>query len=211
MERFEKCRGVAAVLIRDNIDTDAIIPSREIKAVSKVGLAGGLFSSWRYTEPEQRIADPEFVLNRPEQSNTSILLAGENFGCGSSREHAVWALAEFGIRVIIAPSFGSIFYNNCVRNGVLPVILDKEAVATIAREIAADPQGSPVVVDLVNCTVSTEGGLHFAFSIGELQREMLISGLDPIGLTLEKATAISAYETRDCVDRPWVYLDQATR
>lgn len=211
MAGFEKCCGVAAPLIRDNIDTDAIIPSREIKAVSKLGLADGLFSGWRYQAPGGRIQNPDFVLNRPDQANSIILLAGENFGCGSSREHAVWALSEFGIRVIIAPSFGSIFYNNCVRNGVVPAILDKESVGAIAREIEQDPQRLPVTVDLENRTVFTTRGLCFGFSIGELQREMLMSGLDPIALTLEKSESIGAYEAKDRADRPWVYLDPGKR
>lgn len=206
MKKFDVHRGVAAALIRDNIDTDAIIPSREIKAVAKSGLEQGLFAGWRYLETGSRQADPDFVLNRPAQHGTSILLAGENFGCGSSREHAVWALLEYGIRVVIAPSFGSIFYANSIRNGLLPVVLDKRNVERIALETGTDPQAHQLYVDLLQLKVNTSQGQQFDFSIEPLAREMLLKGLDSIALTLEGAKWIDEFQNGDKVVRPWVYL-----
>ena len=138
-EKFEQHRGVAAPMVQANIDTDAIIPSREMKRVSKQGLGEGLFAGWRYSEVGGREPNPDFVLNRPEYRGCSILLAGPNFGCGSSREHAVWALKEFGIRAILAPSFGAIFANNCIRNGLLPLVIDEAVIAAIAPWVEADP------------------------------------------------------------------------
>ncbi len=154
MRKFDVLTGVAAPLLRANVDTDAIIPSREMKSVSKHGLADGLFAGWRYLAIGGREPDPGFVLNQPAYAGTSILLAGENFGCGSSREHAVWALDEYGIRAVIAPSFAPIFQGNCVRNGLLPVRLDAGAVARLAEAVAPDPQHRPVTVDLVRLRVS---------------------------------------------------------
>ena len=141
MEPFTDLTAVAAPLIRANVDTDAIIPSREMKSVSKSGLADGLFAGWRYREIGGRDPDPAFVLNRPEYAGARILLGGENFGCGSSREHAVWALVEFGIRAIVAPSFSPIFYGKCVRNGLLPIRLPAEVIATLAADVAEPKTG----------------------------------------------------------------------
>ncbi len=197
--------GVAAALLRNNIDTDAIIPSREMKTVSKVGLADGLFAGWRYLNADAREIDPGFVLNRPAQKGTSILLAGQNFGCGSSREHAVWALKEFGIRVIVAPSFGAIFVNNCVRNGLVPVVLDERIVRSLADRIVVDPHRHPLRLDLEACTLSDSAGAVHHFELPADQREMLMKGLDPIALTLEMVAAIDAFQSRDRIDRPWIY------
>ena len=154
MEKFTTHTGVAAALLRSNIDTDAIIPSREMKTVSKTGLAGGLFAGWRYVQARE--PEPDFVLNRPEQRGSSILLAGLNFGCGSSREHAGWALKEYGIRAIIAPSFGAIFAGNCVRNGLLPVVLKPEEVQALMEE--AKGGNHVVTVDLEAQTVVSPSG-----------------------------------------------------
>jgi 3-isopropylmalate/(R)-2-methylmalate dehydratase small subunit len=202
MEKFVVHRGQAAPLLRANIDTDAIIPSREMKRVSKVGLADGLFAGWRYLDAATRTPNPDFVLNQAPFSSASILLAGTNFGCGSSREHAVWALKEYGFRVIVAPSFGSIFQNNCVRNGIVPVELDETVIAGLAAEVAT----GPVVVDLQRCTVCGPLGDEHAFKIAEAPREMLLEGLDPVALTLRLDDQIEAFQTRDCERRPWVYL-----
>lgn len=207
MEKFITHTGVAAALLRSNVDTDAIIPSREMKTVSKTGLSGGLFAGWRYLDAATRTPNPEFVLNRPEQRGTSILLSGLNFGCGSSREHAVWALQEYGIRAVIAPSFGAIFAGNCVRNGILPVVLVEAQIAELAESVAADPQQRPLSVDLEECTVTDASGRSYAFELAASQREMLLKGLDPISLTLESAALIDAFQTRDRVSRPWIYLD----
>ncbi|CAB1369581.1 3-isopropylmalate dehydratase small subunit [Denitratisoma oestradiolicum] len=208
MTKFEVHHGVVSALIRDNIDTDVIIPSREIKAVAKSGLGRGLFAGWRYLDPNSREENPDFVLNRPQQRNTSILLTGENFGCGSSREHAVWALAEYGIRVVIAPSFGSIFFSNCVRNGLLPVVLDKRTVEAIALETINDPQKQLLEVSLLQMTVTTAQGHCHQFALEPLAREMLLKGLDPIALTLENIEQIEAFQLNDRQIRPWAYLSR---
>ncbi|MET0207804.1 MAG: 3-isopropylmalate dehydratase small subunit [Burkholderiaceae bacterium] len=206
MEPFLTHEGVAAALLRPNIDTDAIIPSREMKTVGKTGLAAGLFAGWRYSDAATRTDDPAFVLNRPEQRGSTIVLAGPNFGCGSSREHAVWALKEYGIRVIVAPSFGAIFAGNCVRNGLLPLVLAMPLVEALAEAVASDPQQRRVLIDLARCELIGPDGLRHAFEIAPSQREMLMKGLDPIGLTLQSAGAIDDFQARDRVLRPWIYF-----
>ncbi|MFG6415027.1 3-isopropylmalate dehydratase small subunit [Roseateles sp. DC23W] len=203
MEPFITHTGVAAALLRSNIDTDAIIPSREMKTVSKTGLAGGLFAGWRYVQARE--PDPNFVLNRVNQRGSSILLAGLNFGCGSSREHAVWALKEYGIRALIAPSFGAIFAGNCVRNGLLPVVLPEAQVNALAASVAADPQGRKLSVDLQRCVVNDAAGKAYPFEIAASQREMLLKGLDPIALTLASSATIDAFQAADRQARPWIY------
>ncbi|MFV8819317.1 3-isopropylmalate dehydratase small subunit [Haliea sp. E17] len=205
MRKFTVHRGVAAPLLRVNVDTDAIIPSREMKLVSKQGLGEGLFAGWRYTAPGGREPDSCFVLNRPEYSGASILLSGRNFGCGSSREHAVWALAEYGIRAIIAPSFGVIFQGNCERNGILPVVLDDSAVQAIAGEVEADPQGSEVEIDLEQQRVISPGGHTYSFDIAPSSRQMLLQGLDQIGSTLCRLEEIEAFEEGLRQRRPWLF------
>ncbi|MFG6441544.1 3-isopropylmalate dehydratase small subunit [Roseateles sp. LKC17W] len=204
MDKFTVHTGVAAALLRSNIDTDAIIPSREMKTVSKTGLAGGLFAGWRYVRARE--PDPNFVLNRVNQRGSTLLLAGLNFGCGSSREHAVWALKEYGIRAIVAPSFGAIFAGNCVRNGILPVVLAEAQVNALAASVAADPQGRQLCVDLQRCIVRDAAGNAYPFEIAASQREMLLKGLDPIALTLASAALIDAFQAADRRARPWVYL-----
>lgn len=205
MEKFTKLRGVAAPLLRANVDTDAIIPSREMKAVSKTGLADGLFAGWRYRTIGGRDPNPEFVLNKPEYAGTRFLLAGENFGCGSSREHAVWALFEFGIRAVIAPSFSPIFYGNCIRNGIVPVRLGADVIAALAAQVEPDPRARQLVVDLERCRVIAPDGSEYAFAIEEEAREMLLEGLDVIDLTLKSRAAIDAFLERDRLLRPWIY------
>ncbi|RZL35681.1 MAG: 3-isopropylmalate dehydratase small subunit [Rubrivivax sp.] len=204
MDPFITHTGVAAALLRNNIDTDAIIPSREMKTVSKTGLAGGLFAGWRYLQARE--PDPSFVLNRVVQRCSSILLAGANFGCGSSREHAVWALKEYGIRVVIAPSFGAIFAGNCIRNGLLPVVLAPAQISALTACTSADPQGRRLSVDLQRCVVTDSAGKAYAFELAASQREMLLGGLDPIALTLQSSAAIEAFQAEDRKARPWIYL-----
>lgn len=208
MEAITVHTGIAAPLLRDNIDTDAIIPSREMKRVSRQGLSEGLFAGWRYTLPGGRENNPGFILNQPPYDSASILLAGRNFGCGSSREHAVWALQEYGIRVIVASSFGSIFQGNCVRNGILPVVLDGDQVEQLARLVTADPARHTLEVDLPQQQVRCSGdaALQFGFDIREGEKVMLMEGLDGIALTLKQADDIAAFERRDADQRPWVYL-----
>jgi len=206
MLKFDVLTAVAAPLIRANVDTDAIIPSREMKSVSKQGLADGLFAGWRYTAIGGREPDPAFVLNQPAHASAQVLLSGENFGCGSSREHAVWALLEYGIRAVIAPSFAPIFHGNCVRNGILPVRLDAADIARLADAIAPDPQQRRLTVDLVRQRVTGPDGLEFEFGIEPEAREMLLEGLDAIDLTLKHRDAIDAFRARDRGQRPWIYL-----
>lgn len=206
MEKFTRLTAIAAPLLRINVDTDAIIPSREMKRVSKTGLAEGLFAGWRYQSPGSRAENPDFILNREPWRKAQILLSGINFGCGSSREHAVWALHEWGIRAILAPSFGSIFQGNCVRNGIVPVVIDNTVIEGLAQKIEADPQGFRLTVDLENCRVSTSQGESWPFTIPDADREMLLEGLDSIAVTLKRDAAILAYRDRDRVRRPWIYL-----
>jgi len=193
--------GFAGALMIDNIDTDQIIPSREMRAVSREGLADGLFAGWRYDDPAARIERPGFVLNRTPKP--SILICGHNFGCGSSREHAVWALAEFGIRVIIAKSFGEIFHGNCLRNAILPVTL---AQAEVDR-IAAHCDGDEMVVDVLTQTVTAPGLPDWTgrFQIDAFSKRLIMEGLDPIRLTLKDAGVIRAFTDGDRIRRPWVY------
>ncbi|MEM1380672.1 MAG: 3-isopropylmalate dehydratase small subunit [Pseudomonadota bacterium] len=197
--------GIAAPLLIDNVDTDQIIPSREMKAVSRTGLAEGLFAGWRYRSPGSREPVPEFVLNRPGFERASVLIAGANFGCGSSREHAVWALAEFGFRVIIAESFNEIFHGNCLRNGVLPVVL--KGVSDL-RALGWD-QATDLTIDLAQQTVerADQPGWQGEFDIDAYPKHLLLEGLDPIGLTLKSADVLDQFEQVDRVARPWVYKD----
>lgn len=197
MTPFTKHTGVAAPILRVNIDTDAIIPSREMKTVSKAGLADGLFAGWRYKAQGERTLNPDFVLNHPDFANTTILLAGENFGCGSSREHAVWALDEYGIRAVIAPSFGAIFYNNCIKNGLLPIELPDDTVRALAQQVASAPQDSQLTIDLKQQTVLGPDGKARSFDIAQTHREMLLEGLDSIDMTLKMLPQIEEFERRD--------------
>jgi len=200
MRAFTTLDGIAAPLIRPNVDTDAIIPSREMKGVSKSGLADGLFAGWRYLNERERIPDPDFVLNQPAYASASILLGGENFGCGSSREHAVWALAEYGFRALLAPSFAPIFENNCFRNGVLAARVSAEFVAHIAAS------GGAVSIDLPAQAVRAHDGTMTTFDINQEAKEMLVRGLDAIALTLTLSDTIAAFRDRDRGLRPWAYL-----
>ena len=206
MEKFVHLKAIAAPLLRVNIDTDVIIPSREMKGVSKTGLSVGMFANWRYTDVAARAANPEFVLNRAPFDKAQILLTGDNFGCGSSREHAVWAMKEWGFWAVIAPSFGAIYYGNCVRNGILPVVLPDEAVRAIAAWVEQAPAMNQVEIDLPTQKVYA-AGVVYAFSIGDSDKDMLLEGLDPIGVTLKSDPAIQAFETKDRVMRPWVYIN----
>ena len=197
MKAFTTLTSVAAPLLRDNVDTDAIIPSREMRTTGKTGLADGLFAPWRYTDADARTPDPGFVLNDPRFAGAQILLSGANFGCGSSREHAVWALIEYGISCVIAESFAPIFASNCIRNGLLPVTLDPAAIAPLA--------GAEVTVDLAAQIVSA-GARRHCFAIDGEAKAMLLKGLDAIDLTLQHRDAIAAWQAGDRVRRPWIYL-----
>lgn len=207
MQPFTTLTAVAAPLMRDNIDTDAIIPSREIRSVAKTGLTEGLFAGWRYLTMGGRDPNPDFILNDPRYSGAQILVAGANFGCGSSREHAAWALAEYGFRAIIAPSFNPIFRNNSILNGMVPVVLPADHVAEIANALAS---GDPTLtVDLTACDVRRPDGAAWPFVIDAEAREMLLEGMDSIALTLKLADRIHAKRDADTHTRPWVYLKTA--
>lgn len=206
MQPFTQLTAVAMPLIRANVDTDAIIPSREMKKVSKKGLSDGLFAGWRYLEVGGRTPNPDFVMNKPEYGNAEIILGGVNFGCGSSREHAVWALAEYGFRAIIAPSFAPIFQANCVTNGILPVELSEEVIASLAAAVAPDPQNRRITIDLPAQTVTGPDGDVHHFEIGEEAKEMLVEGLDPIDLTLKMRDRILAVQEQSRIERPWAFL-----
>nr|MDQ2694275.1 3-isopropylmalate dehydratase small subunit [Pseudomonadota bacterium] len=191
MQPFKQHAGLVAPLDRANVDTDAIIPKQFLKSIKRTGFGPNLFDEWRYLdhgEPGQdagrRPRNPDFVLNQPRYAGASILLARKNFGCGSSREHAVWALDDAGFRAVIAPSFADIFFNNCFKNGVLPIALAEEAVDRLFREVEATP-GYRLAIDLPAQTVATPGGESFGFEIDDFRKHCLIEGLDDIGLTLQ--------------------------
>jgi 3-isopropylmalate/(R)-2-methylmalate dehydratase small subunit len=209
VDKFSTLTAIAAPLLRINVDTDAIIPSREMKRVSKDGLSEGLFAGWRYQTPGSREENPDFILNQEPYRRARILLSGINFGCGSSREHAVWALHEWGIRAIIAPSFGSIFQGNCVRNGIVPVALENAIVESLASQVAAGSGKPELTVDLVDCVVIAPDGHRHAFSVPTADREMLLEGLDSIAVTLKRDAEILAFRERDQTRRPWIYLPVA--
>ncbi|SFN84152.1 3-isopropylmalate dehydratase small subunit [Sphingomonas sp. OK281] len=205
MEPFIHLTAVAAPLLRDNIDTDAIIPSREMRSVSKTGLADGLFAGWRYIGIGTRDPDPEFVLNQSAYADTRIILGGANFGCGSSREHAAWALAEYGIRAIVASSFNPIFQGNCIRNGIVPVTLDLEAIASLATALAPDPQALRITIDLPTQVLTGPDRKTHAFPIADEAKEMLLDGLDAIDLTLKRRVEIDHFIAADRMRRGWIY------
>jgi 3-isopropylmalate/(R)-2-methylmalate dehydratase small subunit len=207
MQPFTVLSGVAANLRINNIDTDVIIPVAWIKN-SVPDIAAGLFGRWRYTSGEDimnTVENPEFILNRDGFRNTRILVAAKNFGCGSSREHAVWALAAFGIRCIIAESFADIFYNNCFKNGVLPVQLDPDTLEALSREVEALSPRSTMTVDLLQCSITSPGGRTVGFQVEPERRDALLRGLDAVGSTLMEVSAIDDFQKADAQRRPWVY------
>ncbi len=199
MEPFVQLEGLAAPLDRVNVDTDQIIPKQFLKRVERTGFGQFLFFDWRSLPNGQ--PNPDFELNRPEYQGATILVAGRNFGCGSSREHAPWALLDYGFRAIIAPSFGDIFYNNCFQNGVLPVRLPEETVNQILARAKSSP-GYRVTVDLERCVVTDDQGLSASFEIDAFRRHCLLNGLDDVGLTLQHDAEIADYESRRASWRP---------
>ena len=201
MTPFTTLTGIAAPLPMVNVDTDMIIPKQHLKTIRRTGLGRALFDEMRYRDDGSE--DPDFVLNRPAYREAEILVAGENFGCGSSREHAPWALLDFGIRCVIAPSFADIFHNNCFKNGILPIALPQEQVDALMRD-AERGSNARMTVDLEAQTVTSSDGQVFPFEIDPHQRRCLLEGLDDIALTLERASAIDAFEARAAQSRPWV-------
>jgi 3-isopropylmalate/(R)-2-methylmalate dehydratase small subunit len=213
MEPFKKLTGLVAPLDRANVDTDAIIPKQYLKSIKRTGFGPNLFDDWRYLDPGEpgmdnstRRPNPDFVLNQPRYTGAQVLLARENFGCGSSREHAPWALQDYGFRVIIATSFADIFYNNCFKNGLLPIVLDFATVDQLFRETALTP-GYKLTVDLENQVVITPGGETFQFDIDPFRKHCLLNGLDDIGLTLQHVDEIRAYEMRRRQEAPWLFRE----
>lgn len=210
MEKFTALDGRVMPLDRPNVDTDAIIPKQYLKSVKRSGFGPNLFDDWRYLDPgepgqdhSQRRPNPEFVMNQPRYQGTQILLGRENFGCGSSREHAVWALEDAGFRVVMAPSFADIFFNNCFKNGVLPIVVDTGVMDRLFAEAEAN-EGYSVNVDLDAQTITTPGGEVIGFDVDEFRKYCLLNGLDDIGLTLQHADEISAYEQRRRAEAPWL-------
>lgn len=199
MQKFTILSGVAAPLAMSNIDTDMIIPKQFLKTIERTGLGKNLFNDMRYDDKGAEIAS--FVLNQPAYRKAEILVAGENFGCGSSREHAPWALLDFGIRAVIAPSYADIFYNNCFKNGILPVILPKDQVEELTQ---AAQEGHSITVDLENKRV-VAANKSYAFEVDDFRRHCLLNGLDDIGLTLAKKDAIDTFETSQRAAQPWLY------
>ncbi|MBK1692081.1 3-isopropylmalate dehydratase small subunit [Ectothiorhodospira mobilis] len=211
MEKFDKLTAVVMPLDRSNVDTDAIIPKQYLKSVKRTGFGPTLFDDWRYLDPgepgmdhSQRRVNPDFVLNDPRYQGARILLARKNFGCGSSREHAVWALTDYGFRVVIAPSFADIFFGNSFKNGLLPVVLDEAIIDRLFEAVQAHP-GYTLTVDLEDQVITTPSGESFPFEVEPFRRHCLLNGLDDIGLTLQHADEIRAYESRRRAEAPWLF------
>lgn len=211
MKSFTTLTALVAPLDRANVDTDAIIPKQFLKSIKRSGFGPNAFDEWRYLdhgEPgmdnSKRPLNPDFILNQSRYQGAHILLTRKNFGCGSSREHAPWALEDYGFRVILAPSFADIFFNNCFKNGLLPIILPENVIDQLFQEVIAN-EGYQLNIDLVSQTVKTPTGTTFHFDITEHRKHCLLNGLDEIGLTLQHADAIKAYETKHRQQQPWLY------
>jgi 3-isopropylmalate/(R)-2-methylmalate dehydratase small subunit len=211
MQPFTTCDGLVAPLDRANVDTDAIIPKQFLKSIKRTGFGPYLFDEWRYLDHGEpgmdctyRPRNPDFVLNQPRYQGAQVLLARANFGCGSSREHAPWALADYGFRALVAPSFADIFFNNCFKNGLLPIVLAEETVARLFREVEVTV-GYRLRIDLPAQTVTTPAGEVIRFALDQHRRHCLLHGLDDIELTLHHADAIRAYEARRRVQAPWLF------
>ena len=211
MEKFETLTGIVMPLDRPNVDTDAIIPKQFLKSIKRSGFGPNLFDDWRYLDQGEpgmdnsiRPVNPDFVLNQPRYQGAQVLVARENFGCGSSREHAPWALLDYGFRVIIAPSFADIFYNNCFKNGILPIVLDAAKVEQLFKQVEAE-EGYQLTVDLAAQTIATPAGEIISFEIDEFRKHRLLNGLDDIGLTLQQVDEIRTYEKQRQQEAPWLF------
>jgi 3-isopropylmalate/(R)-2-methylmalate dehydratase small subunit len=210
MQKFTLLKGLVAPMDRANVDTDAIIPKQFLKSIRKTGFGPNLFDAWRYLDagepgqdPASRKPNPDFVLNQPRYQGASVLLARKNFGCGSSREHAPWAIDQYGFRCVIAPSFADIFFNNCFKNGLLPIVLPESAVDLLFNEVAAFP-GYQLTVDLERQVVVRPQGEEIPFEVQAFRKFCLINGLDDIGLTLRHAEKIKAFEAERLATKPWL-------
>ncbi|HWU35203.1 MAG TPA: 3-isopropylmalate dehydratase small subunit [Methylovorus sp.] len=211
MQAFTQLNGIVVPLDRANVDTDAIIPKQFLKSIKRSGFGPNAFDEWRYLdhgEPgmdnSKRQLNPDFVLNQPRYQGASILLTRENFGCGSSREHAPWALLDYGFRAIIAPSYADIFFNNCFKNGILPIILDADIVDSLFQAVETS-EGYKLTVDLATQTVNTPDGKSFAFEVDAFRKHCLLNGLDDIGLTLQHVDDIKAFEIKHKTAQPWLF------
>jgi len=211
MEKFEKFSGIVMPLDRANVDTDAIIPKQFLKSIKRSGFGVNLFDDWRYLdtgEPgmdnSQRPVNSEFILNQPRYQGASVMLARENFGCGSSREHAPWALIDYGFKVIIAPSFADIFFNNCFKNGILPVVMAAAEIDELFKQVDAE-EGYQLDIDLAKQTITSPNGKVINFDVDDFRKHCLLNGLDDIGLTLQHVDDIRAYETAHKKNQPWLY------
>ena len=210
MQKFNLHKGLVAPMDRENVDTDAIIPKQFLKSIRKTGFGPNLFDEWRYLDhgepgqdPASRKPNPDFVLNQARYQGASILLARKNFGCGSSREHAPWAIDQYGFRAVIAPSFADIFFNNCFKNGLLPIVLPENVVAQLFDEVAAFP-GYQLTIDLERQVVVRPQGEEISFDVQAFRKYCLINGLDDIGLTLRYADKIKAFEAERLATKPWL-------
>ncbi len=211
MKPFNRLQSLVVPVDRANVDTDALIPKQFMKSISRTGFGDNLFDEWRYLdrgEPgqdvSQRPRNMAFALNQARYAGAQILLARENFGCGSSREHAVWALHDFGIRVLLAPSFADIFFNNCFKNGMLPIVLSNELIGQLFNEVEYNP-GYTLTVDLSSQTIQSSTGMSMSFEVDASRKNRLLEGLDDIGITLQKADRIRAYEGRQRQSTPWLF------
>ncbi len=210
MEKFTVHQGLVAPMDRENVDTDAIIPKQFLKSIRKTGFGPNLFDEWRYLDhgepgmdPASRQPNPDFVLNQPRYAGASVLLARKNFGCGSSREHAPWALQQYGFRAILAPSFADIFFNNCFKNGVLPIVLEGSMIAQLFDEVAAFP-GYELTVDLPRQVIVKLDGAELPFDVQPFRKYCLLNGFDDIGLTLRQQDKIKAFEANRLATKPWL-------
>ena len=215
MQAYNTQTGIVCPMDRSNVDTDQIIAKQFLKSIKRTGFGVNLFDDWRYLDEgvpsldgdqdnSKRPINPDFILNQPRYKGASILLARKNFGCGSSREHAPWALSEYGFRTIIAPSFADIFYNNCFKNGMLPIVLDESIVDTLMQDTFAN-EGYELTADLERQVVITPTGVEYAFEVDDFRKHCLLNGLDDIGLTLQQSDAIKAYEAKVRATTPWIF------
>ena len=210
MDKFTLHTGIVAPMDRENVDTDAIIPKQFLKSIKRTGFGPNLFDEWRYLDkgepgmdPASRQPNPDFVLNQPRYAGASILLARRNFGCGSSREHAPWAIAQYGFRALIAPSYADIFFNNCFKNGLLPIVQPEEVVSQLFTEVTATP-GYRLTIDLERQRIVKPDGSEIAFDVQPFRKYCLLDGLDDIGLTLRHQDDIRAFEARRLAAKPWL-------
>jgi 3-isopropylmalate/(R)-2-methylmalate dehydratase small subunit len=211
MKAFQSLQSLAVPLDRANVDTDALLPKQFMKSIARTGFGDNLLDQWRYLDPgepgqdiNKRKPNPKFSLNQARYKGAEILMARENFGCGSSREHAVWALSDFGIRVILAPSFADIFFNNCFKNGLLPIVLSSDLMEQLFNEVEYNP-GYTLGVDLQSQTITSSTGMSIAFEVDATRKERLLKGLDDIGITLSKEALIRDHEARQSVLSPWLF------